>query len=177
MSSSARSGRRKGPAAPEAALPPAAAAPSQAGWQAALAGLQHNARQFGTNMAQLQQRLNGGLAQVQGAAAAAAAPAHKGRQAAAAHVLPLASVSQAAVAAAPADAAALAGWGSVAGGGGGGVASAAGGGSGGVVSKEEVGRATWTFLHTLAAQYPEKPSRQQRRDAKNLVRRVKVRCV
>lgn len=42
-------------------------------------------------------------------------------------------------------------------------------GSAGTVSREEVGRATWTFLHTLAAQYPEHPTRQQQRDAKNLV--------
>ncbi|KAL4445310.1 hypothetical protein ABPG77_011135 [Micractinium sp. CCAP 211/92] len=39
----------------------------------------------------------------------------------------------------------------------------------GAVSREEVGRATWTFLHTLAAQYPEHPTRQQQKDAKNLV--------
>lgn len=39
----------------------------------------------------------------------------------------------------------------------------------GAVSKEEVGRATWTFLHTLAAQYPERPTRQQKRDAKELI--------
>jgi hypothetical protein len=39
----------------------------------------------------------------------------------------------------------------------------------GPVSREELGRATWTLLHTLAAQYPEKPTRQQRRDAKRLV--------
>lgn len=37
------------------------------------------------------------------------------------------------------------------------------------VSQAEVGRATWIFLHTLAAQYPERPSRQQRRDVRNLV--------
>ena len=36
-------------------------------------------------------------------------------------------------------------------------------------SKEDVGRATWTFLHTLAAQYPDKPSFQQKRDAKQLI--------
>lgn len=62
--------------------------------------------------------------------------------------MPVASLSQAA-----------AGW------------SGSGGGAaaGGAVSREEVGRAAWTFLHTLAAQYPEKPSRQQQRDARNLV--------
>ena len=37
------------------------------------------------------------------------------------------------------------------------------------VSKEEIGRATWIFLHTLAAQYPERPSRQQQKDVRNLV--------
>ncbi|WPT16264.1 FAD-linked sulfhydryl oxidase ERV1 [Picochlorum sp. SENEW3] len=37
------------------------------------------------------------------------------------------------------------------------------------VSREEVGRASWTFLHTLAAQYPERPTRQQKRDARNLI--------
>lgn len=39
------------------------------------------------------------------------------------------------------------------------------------VSKEEIGRATWLFLHTLAAQYPDEPTRQQMRDARQLVRR------
>lgn len=39
----------------------------------------------------------------------------------------------------------------------------------GPVSKEELGRATWTFLHTLAAQFPDRPSRQQQRDAKELM--------
>ena len=29
---------------------------------------------------------------------------------------------------------------------------------------EVLGRATWTFLHTLAANYPEKPSKQQQRE-------------
>lgn len=42
--------------------------------------------------------------------------------------------------------------------------------SGGRISKEAVGRASWTFLHALAAQYPDLPSRQQRRDVENLVR-------
>jgi FAD-linked sulfhydryl oxidase len=37
------------------------------------------------------------------------------------------------------------------------------------VTKEELGRATWTFLHTLAAQFPERPSRQQQRDARALM--------
>ena len=41
--------------------------------------------------------------------------------------------------------------------------------AGGLTSKEEVGRATWTFLHTLAAQYPDHPTRQQRRDARTLI--------
>ncbi|MCO5572563.1 hypothetical protein L7F22_026319 [Adiantum nelumboides] len=36
-------------------------------------------------------------------------------------------------------------------------------------SKETLGWATWTFLHTLAAQFPEKPTRQQQRDAKELM--------
>ncbi|KAL7109143.1 hypothetical protein ACP275_06G157000 [Erythranthe tilingii] len=36
-------------------------------------------------------------------------------------------------------------------------------------TKEDLGRATWTFLHTLAAQYPDKPTRQQKRDVKELM--------
>ncbi|KAI4295750.1 hypothetical protein L6164_035761 [Bauhinia variegata] len=36
------------------------------------------------------------------------------------------------------------------------------------VTKEELGRATWTFLHTLAAQYPDNPTRQQKKDVKEL---------
>eukprot|EP00798_Chlamydomonas_sp_ICE-L_P013374 gene13374-19219_t len=39
----------------------------------------------------------------------------------------------------------------------------------GATSKAELGRATWTFLHTLAAQYPDQPSRQQQKDVKQLV--------
>nr|XP_027112617.1 FAD-linked sulfhydryl oxidase ERV1-like isoform X2 [Coffea arabica] len=39
----------------------------------------------------------------------------------------------------------------------------------GPVTKEELGRATWTLLHTLAAQYPEKPTRQQKKDVKELM--------
>lgn len=41
--------------------------------------------------------------------------------------------------------------------------------SGESVTKEELGRSTWTFLHTLAAQFPQKPSKQQQRDAKELM--------
>lgn len=37
------------------------------------------------------------------------------------------------------------------------------------VTKEELGRATWVFLHTLAAQFPEQPSSQQQRDARQLI--------
>ncbi|KAF9617999.1 hypothetical protein IFM89_039370 [Coptis chinensis] len=37
------------------------------------------------------------------------------------------------------------------------------------VSKEELGRATWTFLHTLAAQFPDRPTRQQKKDVKELM--------
>ncbi|KAL9268036.1 FAD-linked sulfhydryl oxidase ERV1-like protein [Drosera capensis] len=36
-------------------------------------------------------------------------------------------------------------------------------------SKEDLGRATWTFLHTLGAQYPEHPTRQQKKDVKELM--------
>lgn len=39
----------------------------------------------------------------------------------------------------------------------------------GPVTREELGRATWTFLHTLAAQFPERPTRQQQRDVRELV--------
>lgn len=37
------------------------------------------------------------------------------------------------------------------------------------VTKEELGRATWVFLHTLAAQFPEHPTRQQQKDARQLI--------
>ncbi|XP_057495226.1 FAD-linked sulfhydryl oxidase ERV1-like [Actinidia eriantha] len=37
------------------------------------------------------------------------------------------------------------------------------------VTKEELGRSTWIFLHTLAAQYPDNPTRQQRKDVKELM--------
>ena len=36
-------------------------------------------------------------------------------------------------------------------------------------SKEDLGRATWTFLHVLASQYPDEPTEEQKRDAKQLV--------
>ncbi|KAL7583772.1 hypothetical protein Lser_V15G45869 [Lactuca serriola] len=39
----------------------------------------------------------------------------------------------------------------------------------GPVSREELGRATWTFIHTLGAQYPENPTRQQKKDVKELM--------
>jgi hypothetical protein len=39
----------------------------------------------------------------------------------------------------------------------------------GTSSKEQLGRSTWTFLHTLAAQYPEQPTRAQKRDTVQLV--------
>eukprot|EP00899_Mesostigma_viride_P014251 jgi/Mesvir1/22827/Mv20089-RA.1 len=35
--------------------------------------------------------------------------------------------------------------------------------------KAELGRATWTLLHMLAAQFPEKPTKQQQKDAKELI--------
>ena len=38
------------------------------------------------------------------------------------------------------------------------------------VSREELGRATWLLLHTLAAQYPDRPSKQQKKDVTSLVR-------
>jgi FAD-linked sulfhydryl oxidase len=37
------------------------------------------------------------------------------------------------------------------------------------VTREELGRATWVFLHTLAAQFPERPTRQQQRDARAVI--------
>ena len=35
--------------------------------------------------------------------------------------------------------------------------------------KEDLGRSTWTLLHTMAAQYPDKPSKRQRKDVEILV--------
>ncbi|RLN40685.1 hypothetical protein C2845_PM01G06850 [Panicum miliaceum] len=37
------------------------------------------------------------------------------------------------------------------------------------LTKEEVGRATWMLLHTIAAQFPDEPTRQQKRDVKELM--------
>ena len=39
----------------------------------------------------------------------------------------------------------------------------------GPVTKEDLGRATWTLLHTLAAQYPQNPTRRQQKDVQALV--------
>lgn len=44
-------------------------------------------------------------------------------------------------------------------------------------SKEHLGQSTWTFLHTLAAQYPEQPTRSQKKDTTQLVCSVSVSCV
>mmetsp|Transcript_5890 Transcript_5890/g.36506 ORF Transcript_5890/g.36506 Transcript_5890/m.36506 type:complete len:188 (+) Transcript_5890:293-856(+) len=40
---------------------------------------------------------------------------------------------------------------------------------GGRVDREVLGRSTWTLLHTLAAQFPEHPTKQQKKDAKTLL--------
>lgn len=48
-------------------------------------------------------------------------------------------------------------------------ASKQGGHASGAITKEELGRATWTLLHGIAAQYPDHPSRQQKKDVKQLV--------
>jgi len=37
------------------------------------------------------------------------------------------------------------------------------------LTTEDLGRATWLLLHTLASQYPAKPSKQQRKDVAALV--------
>lgn len=36
-------------------------------------------------------------------------------------------------------------------------------------TKEELGRGTWTLLHSIAAKYPEKPTKSQKKDVQNLV--------
>ncbi|XP_065558292.1 FAD-linked sulfhydryl oxidase ALR-like isoform X2 [Artemia franciscana] len=38
------------------------------------------------------------------------------------------------------------------------------------LDKDELGRSTWNFLHTMAAYYPEKPSEQDQNDMKNFLR-------
>jgi FAD-linked sulfhydryl oxidase len=37
------------------------------------------------------------------------------------------------------------------------------------VCREDLGRSTWTLLHVLAAQFPDQPTRQQRKDAFQLI--------
>ncbi|KAH3861947.1 FAD-linked sulfhydryl oxidase ALR-like [Dreissena polymorpha] len=37
------------------------------------------------------------------------------------------------------------------------------------LDKDELGRHTWGFLHTMAANYPEQPSEQQQRDMKDMM--------
>eukprot|EP00238_Polyblepharides_amylifera_P000017 CAMPEP_0196572528 /NCGR_PEP_ID=MMETSP1081-20130531/2571_1 /TAXON_ID=36882 /ORGANISM="Pyramimonas amylifera, Strain CCMP720" /LENGTH=160 /DNA_ID=CAMNT_0041889883 /DNA_START=84 /DNA_END=563 /DNA_ORIENTATION=+ len=37
------------------------------------------------------------------------------------------------------------------------------------VTREDLGRSTWTLLHTIAAAFPDTPTRQQRKDAKIFV--------
>ena len=44
------------------------------------------------------------------------------------------------------------------------------------ISKEELGRSTWTMLHTLAVQYPETPTKQQQNDVKTLVNQTGFIC-
>lgn len=127
---------------------------TDAPWQRMVAGLQQNCKRFGANLTQLQRHLpDNGVA----ARGLHAAPPPRSLAA----VLGAASLSSSAGALVPQegypDTAASSSW------------RGSSGGSTGAVSREEVGRATWTFLHTLAAQYPEHPSRQQQRDVKNLV--------
>ena len=40
----------------------------------------------------------------------------------------------------------------------------------GPVDKDDLGRATWTFLHVLAAQMPDHPTKSQQKDVHTLVR-------
>ncbi|XP_031477031.1 FAD-linked sulfhydryl oxidase ERV1 [Nymphaea colorata] len=37
------------------------------------------------------------------------------------------------------------------------------------LTKEELGRCTWTLLHAIGAQYPDHPTKQQKRDVKELM--------
>lgn len=157
-----RRGTVQQPAAAGAAAP-ALAALSQ--WQCTVAGLQHNLQQFASNLAQIQSRMCSELVQAKTKQLARAA----GPPFLAPAAQPVASLSHAAVA--PGAAGSWGGvdsYGSTPGSTAGSSMRVSGGG-GGAVSKEEVGRATWTFLHTLAAQFPESPTRQQQRDARNLV--------
>ena len=128
----------------------AAAVAADEPWRRVVAGLQRNCQQFGSNLAELQCQAGRQLSQLRPVPLQPPAAAATARAAAA----PVASLSQAT---AP-------GWGS-----GTAASRSSSGGAGGTVTREEVGRAAWTFLHTLAAQHPERPTRQQQRDARNLV--------
>ena len=143
-------GQAGGAAAATAAA--SAAAGLQAWQQRVLGGLQHNCQQLCSNLDRIQRRW--GHQWLHGSA-----PAAQRTQ--------LASLSHFAAAAAAAPPASPSYGASWSGGGSGGSTSSTG--STTTVSREEVGRATWTFLHTLAAQYPERPTRQQQRDVRNLV--------
>ncbi len=46
----------------------------------------------------------------------------------------------------------------------------------GPITKDDLGRATWTLLHTLAAQYPQNPTRRQQKDVQTLVRAAGSLC-
>lgn len=37
------------------------------------------------------------------------------------------------------------------------------------VTKESLGRSTWLLLHTMAAQYPDRPDKSQQKDVRNLI--------
>ncbi len=37
------------------------------------------------------------------------------------------------------------------------------------VDREELGQATWTFLHTMAAYYPDQPSSEQQREMSQFI--------
>ncbi|KAK3090644.1 hypothetical protein FSP39_013350, partial [Pinctada imbricata] len=37
------------------------------------------------------------------------------------------------------------------------------------LDKDELGRNTWSFLHTMAAYYPDKPSQNQQKDMSQLI--------
>ncbi|KAG6793102.1 hypothetical protein POTOM_002292 [Populus tomentosa] len=44
------------------------------------------------------------------------------------------------------------------------------------VTKEELGKTTWAFPHTLAAQYPEHPAGQQKKDVKEPIFKKQQDC-